>query len=157
MDTLYFEATNLDQNFYEAKAAMLSYLSPKWGGNSKDYMDFAEEIASKSGDKSKDEVGIILANWETAYGYYEGHYEDYFQKPDVMKQINFTMQKLQQKFPNSPQLQNIFARTAYYSGDKAKTKKLFFELQSNDKIMMSEWPGGRSELTKVRRDLAKFN
>jgi tetratricopeptide (TPR) repeat protein len=98
-------------NFYLQKQ-MLDSLTPKWGGNLVELMNFARFQLESSAPNSKAPLLLTLAHWDIALDRYPHNVRSYFEKPINWEESKKGLDIAVQRFPNSVEVRTLYLRTA---------------------------------------------
>lgn len=112
MEKQFQRAIKADETEYEAYLAKLIYLMPKWHGSWREMFSFARESAKSAPPNTLIPRVLAKAHWEKFFDE-----KDYFRQPEVWNEVKNIYLKLLENFPNSFELRNWLALTAYYAGD----------------------------------------
>ncbi len=123
------------------------YLSPKWGGSLEEQFDFARHTFEDAPQTSMAPIILAKLHWQI---YHNEKDFDYFRREDVWEETKKVYNEILNRFPNSQESHNWFARTACLAGDFEMARKEF-EIIGDDRVM-KVW--GSEENFQVNKRLA---
>lgn len=124
----FLKAMKADPTDYEPYYRKLMYLSPLHGGASPDVVAFGVETASRAPHDSLAAMTLIAAHKNV----YEASKDpNYYRDPDIWNPVKNTFLKLLEEFPESQELPNRFAYTAYLAQDKDTCRREFERIGDN--------------------------
>lgn len=112
-------AVDIDPSDAEPYLHKARFMAPIWGGDAKRLLAFARDTAQKAPRDSMAPVILVKAHWSIA-GDDIAHY---FKNPEVWKEMKDTQEELLNRFPNSAERHNWFARSACLAEDFVTAKK----------------------------------
>lgn len=113
MELWFKRATDLDPDYYDAFAAKLYYLEPKWYGSQEDMLEFGHEcVASK---KWGGHVPLILRDAHESLARYlpKEQQAAYWERPEVWKDLKSAFDKFFELNPQEVGWHHNYALYAY--------------------------------------------
>lgn len=141
-------AISADPRDKQAYSAKLQYLMPKWYGSEEEMFSFAREAAKKAPADSRIPAVLAEAHWEMYYRSDPG--VSYFRNPKVWKEMKEVYLTLSERFPNSNEISNWFAETAYLAGDYDTAREEFKKI--GDDWLEAAW-GNKKSFEEAKREL----
>jgi tetratricopeptide (TPR) repeat protein len=120
MEKQFQRAIQADKSEFGAYGAKLTYLMPKWHGTRDMMFAFARQTARNAPPDSLAPRVLAKAHWEM-YAWSEDK-RSYFKNPEVWNEIKKVYTTLTRQFPESNELHNWFAKTAYLADDLETAK-----------------------------------
>jgi tetratricopeptide (TPR) repeat protein len=115
MEKQFKRAISADPTEQLAYYTKLTYLMPKWHGSEEEMFSFARDAVRKAPPGSRIPGVLLSAHWEM---YYRSNSDaSYFKNILVWKEMKEVYLILSNRFPESNNIHNWFARTAYLAGD----------------------------------------
>jgi len=122
----FLRAVKADPSYYPAYLAKLTYLMPKWHGSIEEMFAFAREAAAKGPGNSMVSRILTKAHWEVSYRVNDRTGRmDYFTPPGVWEEMREVYDRLLHSFPDSLEIRNWYARTAYLAKDYKRAHQEF--------------------------------
>jgi tetratricopeptide (TPR) repeat protein len=147
MEKHFKRAILADPKDKQAYLAKLQYLMPKWYGSEEEMFSFAREAARKAPADSRIPGVLADAHWEMYYRSDPG--VTYFRNPKVWKEMKEVYLTLSKRFPNSNEISNWFAETAYLAGDYVTAREEFKKI--GDDWLEAAW-GNKKSFVEAKRE-----
>ena len=135
MELQFLRGISADNTEFRTYRAKLRYLMPKWHGSKEEMFEFARDIANNSPPDSLAPQILAQAHWEMYYR--ADDKKNYFRDPNVWKEIEDIYYQLLEYFPDSKEIHNWLARTAYLAGDYETAREEFEYIK--DDVLESCW------------------
>jgi hypothetical protein len=120
MEKQFQRAIQADRSEFGAYGAKLTYLMPKWHGTRDMMLAFARQTARNAPPDSLAPRVLAKAHWEIHV--WSEDQRSYFKNPEVWNEVKTVYTTLIRQFPESNELHNWFAKTAYLADDLETAK-----------------------------------
>jgi hypothetical protein len=125
MEMWFNRAMKDNPNDYDACAAKLNYLLPRWYGSEQDMVDFGHECVSNTDWGGTVPLTLVDAHYQIDDEYTnETDQMNYWKQPDVWTDISSSYERYFQNYPDDDSRWAYYARYAYYAGQWKKLNEL---------------------------------
>jgi tetratricopeptide (TPR) repeat protein len=135
-------------NFYLQKQ-MLDSLTPKWGGNLVELMNFARFQLDSSAPNSKAPLLLPLAHWDIALDRYPHKIRSYFEKPINWEESKKGLDIAVQRFPNSVEVRTLYLRTALYANYPREARLQYEKIKDRMELKYFTNPEEMLEIKRI--------
>lgn len=125
MELWFNRAMKNDPNDYDACAAKLNYIQPKWYGSVDDMLEFGRQCVQNTNWGGTVPLVLVDAHYDIANEHTnETDQMNYYQQPDVWSDISSAYEQYFQNNPNNDGYVAYYARYAYYAKQWKKLNEL---------------------------------